>query len=170
MDSHLWTGPQFKPDFGHTHNFCTCAPTHLASRTDCTSKGLCLDWCPSSTTGSLVWLQKMGSSGSLPPPMTRSSPHKGHPHRLQGFSGAIVFHIAPKPSNSSHHLSTLSLHWSLPHLILPVPNLTHSQSICKISPSSTSQGDPCIPLKPSLFLSLYRPVDCSMSTVLFLYS
>lgn len=62
---------------GHSHKFCAIiAPTHLVGRTDCRWKVLWLGWCPSPTTESLVWLQKMDGSGSI---LITRCPCYGHP-------------------------------------------------------------------------------------------
>ena len=48
---------------GHSLNFCTTfTPAHLVGRTNCRLEVLWLGWCPSPSTGSLSWLQKMPSS------------------------------------------------------------------------------------------------------------
>ena len=50
----------------HSHNFYTTfIPAHLVGRTNCRSKVLWLGWCPNLSIGSLVWLQKIASSGSV---------------------------------------------------------------------------------------------------------
>ena len=49
-------GPWPTPMVGHPHNLCaTFTPAHPIGKTENKSKVMCLGWCPSSSSGSLLW-------------------------------------------------------------------------------------------------------------------
>jgi hypothetical protein len=89
---------------GHSHKFWTTFTlTYTTGRTHYRLKVLWLGWCPSTSTGSLAWLQKITGSGSIP-----SISSIGSPHTFQGVSIAISFYLTPEMTSNSSQLSLYS--------------------------------------------------------------